>query len=167
MTISETLLPAPNVVFAAIVELVAADQPRSTGEGLDLLKSVGICSGTFRPTPTQSAMVAIEPIGSWRATRSSMALRPDATVSGFVSSMWYNSAPEDVALGFRNLVGAVNGAIGAPSREERRSDGSNATWWTRPHFGIEFHFFAETPRSRAGAQISVHWECADSATAPQ
>jgi hypothetical protein len=165
MTSSETLLPPPNVVSAAVVELAAADQPRSADEGLDLLNSVGI-SGTLGPTTAQSSTVVADPTGSWRATTSSLTLGPDAAVSGFVSSMWYDGAPEDVTLGVHTLIGTVSGAVGAPDHDERRSDGSRATWWIRDRFDIEVYFFAQTPRSRAGAQIAVHWKAVDSGHGP-
>lgn len=157
MTSSETLRPSPDEVFAAVAELTAANQPMSAHEGLDLLKSAGIYSGTLRPTTAQPSMMAVEPTGPWRTTRSGLWLRSDNSVASFTSSMWYDGLSEDITLGFQTVIEAVSGAIGAPSHDERRSDGSRATWWNRSHFDIEFYFFAETPRSRAGTEISVNW----------
>ena len=101
MTSSETLLPPPNVVFAAVAELAAADQPRSAEEGLDLLKSVGIYSGRLGPPATTVLpLLAVEPAGPWRATKSDLWFGPDNAVSSFGSSMWFDSAPEDIARRF-------------------------------------------------------------------
>lgn len=157
MTSIEALLPPPNVAATVVLELAAADQPRSGAEGVDLLRSIGVASGGLRPTDEPASRLVVEAAGSWRTTDSGLMLAPDGAVVHVWSHVWHHNAPDAVMVGFQSLVDAVNSEIGAPGDEERRGSDSRSASWIRPSAHIEAYLFPQGPNTRAGVQIGVSW----------
>lgn len=160
MATSNPLLPSPAAVSAAILELATSDRPRGAAEGLDLLKSLGVCSGASGPTADQFPTVVAEVAGEWSATNSGLALAADGAVEHFWSHLWI--ASESLRPGFDALVESINAVIGA-SDEDHETNGSRSAWWNRRPAEIELYLYAERPPAPAAAQIGITW--ADGPTA--
>ena len=161
MTTSDTLLPPPDVAAAAVVELASASQSQDADAGLDLLKSIGVYSGTLKENQNRPNSIVVETTGLWRTTDSGLGLGFKGVVNDFWSMMWFRGPSEKLPSGFHALVEAINGAIGTPDDEVRRSNGSRSALWLRPTGDIELYYHVEEPRARDAVQIGIGWTTPD------
>ena len=155
MATSNPILPSPAAVSAAILELATSDRPEGAAEGLDLLRSLGICSAASGPTEDQFPTVVAEVTGEWRGTNSGLVLASDGTVEHFWSHLW-RDASADLRPGFDTLVESINTVIGA-SDEDVETAGSRSAWWNRHPAEIELFLYPERPPAPAAAQIGITW----------
>lgn len=155
-------LPRPDAVSAAVLALAASEQPRTVGEGLDLLRSAGIGNGTVARTENDSSRVVVEASNAWHATNSGLMLGLGGAVEHFWSHLWFADVADGLRPGFAALIESINVALGDADDEDLKVDGSHTTYWQRRPAEVELYLHAERPRAVAAAQIGITWPTARS-----
>lgn len=151
-------LPRPDAVSAAVLALAASKQPRTVGEGLDLLRSTGIGNGAVAPrTENDASRVAVETTGAWHTTNSGLMLGSSGAVEHFWSHLWVADVAAGLRPGFVALIESITVALGAPDDDDLKVDGSHTAYWQRRPAEVELYLYAERPRAVAAAQIGITW----------
>lgn len=150
-------LPPPEAVSAAVLALAASEQPRTVGDGLELLRSAGIGNGTVARTESDSSRVVVEPAKAWHTTDSGLMLGSGGAVEYFWSHLWSADVADGLRPGFAALIESINVALGAPDDEDQKADGSHTAYWKGRTTEVELYLHAERPRAAAAAQIGITW----------
>jgi hypothetical protein len=150
-------LPPPEAVSAVVLALAASKQPRTVGEGLDLLRSAGVGNGAVARTENDSSRVVVEASNAWHATNSGVMLGLNGAIEHFWSHLWFADVADGLRPGFAALIESINVALGAADDEDLKADGSHTAYWQRRPAEVELYVHAERPRAAAAAQIGITW----------
>lgn len=150
-------LPPPETVSAAILAVATSQQPRTVGEGLNLLRSAGIGIRAASSTENDSARVVVEATEPWLTTDSGLMLSADGVVEHFWSHLWVTDRADTLRPGFTALVEAIDVGLGAADDKDFPADGSPAAYWKRRPAEVELYLHAERLRAPAAVQIGITW----------
>ncbi|MFD4323930.1 hypothetical protein ACFWQC_04810 [Nocardioides sp. NPDC058538] len=150
-------LPPPDAVSAAVLALAASKQPRTFGEGLDLLRSAGIGNGAVARTENDASRFAVETTEAWHTTNSGLMLDSSGAVEHFWSHLWVADVADGLRPGFAALIESITVVLGAADDDDLKADGSHTAYWQGHTAEVELYLHAERPPAVAAAQIGITW----------